>query len=109
MPRILNRLSSRTVATIKKPGRHADGGGLSTIRHFTRWRAMKEAGDRVGGAFLIGNSPQWLVARLNFTKASLRFSRPGRSSTPRPGVSETVIMPLSVLGRSVTSSVYQPE
>ena len=37
-----------------------DGGGLGTIRHFTRWRAMKEAGDRVGGAFLIGNSPSGL-------------------------------------------------
>lgn len=28
MPRALNRLSARHVATLRKPGRHADGGGL---------------------------------------------------------------------------------
>src|SRR6476659_9274507 len=31
MARKLNRLSSRTVATVKKPGRHADGGGLYLV------------------------------------------------------------------------------
>lgn len=28
MARMLNRLSARTVATLKQPGRHSDGGGL---------------------------------------------------------------------------------
>jgi hypothetical protein len=28
MPRTLNRLSARQVATIKEVGRHSDGGGL---------------------------------------------------------------------------------
>jgi hypothetical protein len=31
MARQLNRLSPRTVATVKKPGRHADGGGLYLV------------------------------------------------------------------------------
>jgi hypothetical protein len=31
MARQLNRLSARTVATVKKPGRHADGGGLYLV------------------------------------------------------------------------------
>jgi integrase len=31
MARRLNRLSARTVATVKKPGRHADGGGLYLV------------------------------------------------------------------------------
>jgi integrase len=31
MARKLNRLSARTVATLKKPGRHADGGGLYLV------------------------------------------------------------------------------
>ena len=31
MARELNRLSARTVATVKKPGRHADGGGLYLV------------------------------------------------------------------------------
>src|SRR3954468_6804948 len=31
MTRRLNRLSARTVATLKKPGRHADGGGLYLV------------------------------------------------------------------------------
>jgi integrase len=31
MTRRLNRLSARTVATVKKPGRHADGGGLYLV------------------------------------------------------------------------------
>jgi Phage integrase central domain/Arm DNA-binding domain len=31
MIRRLNRLSARTVATVKKPGRHADGGGLYLV------------------------------------------------------------------------------
>jgi integrase len=31
MVRQLNRLSARTVATVKKPGRHADGGGLYLV------------------------------------------------------------------------------
>jgi integrase len=31
MARKLNRLSARTVATVKKPGRHADGGGLYLV------------------------------------------------------------------------------
>src|SRR6476469_9162228 len=54
MPRTLNRLSSRTVATIKKPGRHADGGGLylsispdGSRRRWVflfRWREPGESG-----------------------------------------------------------------
>lgn len=28
MARLMNRLSARTVATMRRPGRHADGGGL---------------------------------------------------------------------------------
>src|SRR4029078_12757027 len=31
MARKLNRLSARTVATLKRPGRHADGGGLYLV------------------------------------------------------------------------------
>src|SRR4029453_2002519 len=31
MARKMNRLSARTVATVKKPGRHADGGGLYLV------------------------------------------------------------------------------
>ncbi|HEX3215608.1 MAG TPA: Arm DNA-binding domain-containing protein [Aestuariivirgaceae bacterium] len=31
MTRRLNRLSARTVATVKRPGRHADGGGLYLV------------------------------------------------------------------------------
>ena len=54
MARTTNRLSARTVSTLKKPGRHADGGGLylsispdgSRRRwvYLFRWREPGQAG-----------------------------------------------------------------
>src|ERR687894_326386 len=54
MARTLNRLSARSVATLKKPGRHADGGGLylsispdGSRRRWVflfRWKAPGESG-----------------------------------------------------------------